>query len=75
MRQLDGRGLPRVQDAGYRELQNDGLLLYGPGAPCVRHDHHHFADDHHDLHQPDPDHHDLHQLDPDHHDLRQLDHD
>jgi hypothetical protein len=51
MRQLDGRGVPRVQQAGYRELQNDGLLVYGPGAPCVRHDHHHVDDDHHDLHQ------------------------
>jgi hypothetical protein len=49
-----------VQEGGYRQLQNDGLLLYGPGAPGVHPDHHHQLD-----HELDDDHQ---QLDDDQHD-------
>jgi hypothetical protein len=46
MRGPFGRGVTCVQDGGYRQLQDDGLLLYGPRAPCVRPDHHHQQLDH-----------------------------
>jgi hypothetical protein len=61
MRWLVGQGPQQVQEVGCHELQDEpGLLLYDPGAPCVRPDHHHHHQLDHDHQQLVHDHqHDL----------------
>jgi hypothetical protein len=51
MRGLYGHGLQRLQQGGYRRMQDESeLLLYGPDAPCVHPDHLHHDVDYHDHH-------------------------